>query len=103
MEIMSRKIINYSLQDGTAFDEDGDGVKVEFVIEHGGENLFGPYVTVDGVLCKANDLELWTVLLSFWATPMSLSDCLEDMRQRDLVEQIEVERLLQQEVNHGAG
>ena len=82
---MSRNLITYCLKDGTAFDEDGEDVKVEFVMmEHEGEKLFGPYVTVDGVLCKANDLELWTVLLSFWATPMSLSECLEDMRQREI-------------------
>ncbi len=96
LEIMSKEIINYSLSDGTAFDEGGDAVKVEFLIEHEGKNLLGPYVTVDGVLCKATDLNLWAGLLSFWATPMSLSDCIEDTRQRELNHDMEVKRLLQQ-------
>jgi hypothetical protein len=100
---MSKEIINYnlgvsySLCDGTAFNDDGDAVKVEFVNEHEheGERLLGPYVTVDGVLCKATGINLWAALLSFWATPMSPSDCLADMRQREDDAQIKAERLLQ--------
>ncbi len=92
---MSKEIINCILCDGTAFNENGDDVKVAFVFEHEGRFLFGPYVTVDGVLCNATDINLWAGVMSFWATPISLSDCLADMRQREDEAQMKAERLLQ--------
>jgi hypothetical protein len=71
---MSKRRIRYKLADGTATDGQNFRVKVEIVTRLDGEILSGPYVRVDGVLCQATDVELYSGLLLFSAEPMSQDD-----------------------------